>query len=159
MPNILIVRNTYPDLPTLKRVLQYIHKNELCGGYGIDPDHAYDQMYLVKEAYHKTEGVQLKHFMISLSNGEMAELDFHDLMKLGFEIGKVFGEYQMVYCIHLDSDHTRIHFWKRNIRSFRRNGIFGRDSSRRMIEIKEGFPEGLCKALWEPVIIKIATYG
>lgn len=110
MPNILVVRNTYPDLPALKRVLRYVDKTQFLGGYAVDPDFAFDQMRLVKEAYHKTEGVQLKHFIVSFSNGEMAELDFQDLMKLGFEIGEVFGEYQMVYCIHLDSDHTHIHF-------------------------------------------------
>lgn len=110
MPNILIVRNTYPDLPALKRVLRYVDKTQFLGGYAVDPDFAFDQMCLVKEAYHKTEGVLLKHFIVSFSNGEMAELDFQDLMKLGFEIGKVFGEHQIVYCIHLDSDHTHIHF-------------------------------------------------
>ena len=69
MPNILVVRNTYPDLPALKRVLRYVDKTQFLGGYAVDPDFAFDQMRLVKEAYHKTEGVQLKHFIVSFSNG------------------------------------------------------------------------------------------
>ena len=51
-----------------------------------------------------------KHFIVSFANGEMAELDFDDLMRLGFEIGKVLREYQILYCTHVDSDHTHIHF-------------------------------------------------
>lgn len=110
MPNLILVRNEYQDYRALYRVLDYVLRSNLCGGYGIDPDMAYEQMVLVKEAYHTRTGVQLKHFLITFSDNEMIYLDFYEILDLGFEVGKFFGEYQMVYGIHLDSNHTHLHF-------------------------------------------------
>ena len=110
MPNLLIVRNSYPDLESVQRLLNYVLRTSFYGGYAIDPEQAYDQMRLVKEAYHKTEGVQLKHFLLTFSHEEMMHLDFKDLLELGFQVGKVLERYQIVYCIHLDSDYIHMHF-------------------------------------------------
>ena len=51
---------------------------------------------------------------------EKAEQDFDEILRLGFEVGAFFGEYQLVYAIHLDSDsnHTHLHFVM-NTTSFR----------------------------------------
>lgn len=110
MPNLLIVRNSYPDLESVQRLLNYVLRTSFYGGYAIDPEQAYDQMRLVKEAYHKAEGVQLKHFLLTFSHEEMMHLDFKDLLELGFQVGKVLERYQIVYCIHLDSDYIHMHF-------------------------------------------------
>lgn len=110
MPNLLIVRNSYPDLESVQRLLNYVLRTSFYGGYAIDPEQAYDQMRLVKEAYHKTEGVQLKHFLLTFSHEEMMHLDFKDLLELGFQVGKVLERYQIVYCIHLDSNYIHMHF-------------------------------------------------
>lgn len=110
MPNLLIVRNSYPDLESVQRLLNYVLRTSFYGGYAIDPEQAYDQMRLVKEAYHKTEGVQLKHFLLTFSHEEMMHLDFKDLLELGFQVGKVLERYQIVYCIHLNSDYIHMHF-------------------------------------------------
>ena len=110
MPNLMIVRNEYPDFRALKKVLSYAMSGSFIGGYAIDPNFAYEQMVLVKQAYYKTNGVQLKHSILSFEGGEMANLNFEDLLDIGFLMGKHFKEYQMVYGIHLDSDHVHIHF-------------------------------------------------
>ena len=110
MPNLLIVRNSYLDFGSVQRLLNYVLRTSFYGGYAIDPEQAYDQMRLVKEAYHKTEGVQLKHFLLTFSHEEMMHLDFKDLLELGFQVGKVLERYQIVYCIHLDSDYIHMHF-------------------------------------------------
>lgn len=110
MPNLLIVRNSYLDLGSVQRLLNYVLRTSFYGGYAIDPEYAFDQMRLVKEAYHKTEGVQLKHFLLTFSHEEMMHLDFKDLLELGFQVGKVLERYQIVYCIHLDSDYIHMHF-------------------------------------------------
>lgn len=110
MPNLLIVRNSYPDLGSVQRLLNYVLRTPFYGGYAIDPENAFNQMRLVKEAYHKTEGVQLKHFLLTFSHEEMIRLDFKELLELGFQVGKVLERYQIVYCIHLDSDHIHMHF-------------------------------------------------
>ena len=67
MPNLILVRNEYQDYRALRRVLAYVLRSNYYGGYGIDPDQAYRQMVLVKEAYHKRTGVQLKHFFLTFS--------------------------------------------------------------------------------------------
>ena len=67
-------------------------------------------MLLVKQAYRKTGGVQLKHFIISFSDYEIGLLTQSDLLDLGFEIGMLLKDYQMIYNIHWDSDHTHMHF-------------------------------------------------
>lgn len=73
---------------------------------------AYQLMVLVKDAFHTRTGVQLKHFFLTFSDQEMLHLDFDEILRLGFEVGAFFGEYQMVYAIHLDSssNHTHLHF-------------------------------------------------
>ena len=109
MPNVILVRNDYPDTESLYRVLNYVLRGSLSGGYAVDPNHAYGQMLMVKKAFCKTEGVQLKHFFITFSNDEMGTLDFEDILKLGFQTGQLFREYQMVYGIHLDSGHVHMH--------------------------------------------------
>ena len=109
MPNLILVRNEYQDYRALRRVLTYVLRSNLYGGYGIDPSRAYEQMVFVKEAYHKKSGVQLKHFFLTFSDQEMIYLSFQDILNIGFEIGKYFAEYQMVYGIHLDSNHTHLH--------------------------------------------------
>ena len=111
MPNLVLVRNEYQDYRALRRVLSYVLRSNLYGGYGIDPSKAYEQMVFVKEAYHKKSGVQLKHFFLTFSDHEMFYMSFEDILNLGFEVGRFFGEYQLVYAIHLDSNsnHTHLH--------------------------------------------------
>ena len=103
MPNILLIENTYPDPASLSRVLNYIFRSNIIGGYALDPQNASHQMMLVKRAFHKEDGVQLKHFVVSFSTAEMYRYDTDDLLHLGFEIGQLFQEYQLAYAIHYDS--------------------------------------------------------
>lgn len=110
MPNVVVVRNTYPDLDSLRRVIAYIRRGTFVDGYAVNPQFAFEEMRLLKEAYHKTNGVQLKHFLITFSNEEIAELDFEDLYNLAIEVGRLFGEYQMVFGIHIDTGHVHLHF-------------------------------------------------
>lgn len=109
MPNVILVRNEYQDYRALQRVLDYVLRSNLYGGYGIDPNMAYEQMVLVKNIYHTSTGVQLKHFFLTFSDQEMIYLDLQEILELGFEVGRLFGEYQMVYAIHLDSNHAHLH--------------------------------------------------
>ena len=47
MPNLILVRNEYQDYRALRRVLTYVLRSNLYGGYGIDPARAYEQMVFV----------------------------------------------------------------------------------------------------------------
>lgn len=69
MPNVVIVRNTYPDEKALKKVLKYVlDKAAAVGGYGLSPntEAAYLQMKFVKEAFYQTDALQLKHFFLRM---------------------------------------------------------------------------------------------
>ena len=110
MPVIKVIRNTYLDDQALENVLAYVLRGPFTGGYGIDPDNAYELMAMVKSAYHKTGGVQLKHFIISFSTVEFDLLDFDGLLGLGYQVGQHFREYQMVYAIHMETHHVHLHF-------------------------------------------------
>lgn len=113
MPNVIVTRNSYPDAVALENVIHYVlDKAVVVGGYAVDCGSyaALEQMLFVKQAFHKTDALQLKHFFITFAHMEAALTDFEDLMNLGFATGRLFREYQMVYGVHLDGSHVHIHF-------------------------------------------------
>lgn len=112
MPNVVIVRNTYLDDVALNNVIYYVlHKASFCGGYGVTPEisAAQIQMLFVKRAFYQTDALQLKHFFITYSHDEAAYIDFDEMMLTAFKAAKLFGEYQMVYGLHLDGSHVHVH--------------------------------------------------
>ena len=112
MPNVVIVRNTYPDETALKNVLKYVlDKAVAVAGYGVcsNTEAAYLQMRFVKEAFYQTDALQLKHFFITYSHEEAVFIDFDEMIQNAFEAAKLFGEYQMVYGLHLDGSHVHVH--------------------------------------------------
>lgn len=110
MPNVIVIRNQYPDNKSLRNVLEYALRSSLQGGYAVNPEYAYSQMRMVKKAYHKTEGVQLKHFIVSFSHSEFGYLSLDEIMDVGYFVCQVFLEYQTVFSIHLDSGNIHMHF-------------------------------------------------
>ena len=112
MPNVVIVRNTYPDDAALNNVIHYaLNKAAFYGGYGITPEigAAQMQMQFVKRAFYQTDALQLKHFFITYSHDEAAYIDFDEMMLTAFETAKLFREHQMVYGLHLDGSHVHVH--------------------------------------------------
>lgn len=112
MPNVVIVRNTYPNNAALNNVIHYArNKATLCGGYEITPEIGASQMQMqfVKRAFYQTDALQLKHFFITYSHDEAAYIDFDEMMLTAFETAKLFREHQMVYGLHLDGSHVHVH--------------------------------------------------
>lgn len=112
MPNVVIVRNTYPDVAALKNVIHYVlSKAAFQGGYGVTPEigAAQMQMQFVKQAFYQTDALQLKHFFITYSHEEAMYIDFDEMILTAFEAAKLFGQYQMVYGLHLDGSHVHVH--------------------------------------------------
>ena len=73
MPNVVIVKNAYPDTAALNNVIYYVlSKAAFCGGYGVTPeiDAARMQMQFVKQAFYQMDTLQLKHFFITFSHEE-----------------------------------------------------------------------------------------
>lgn len=109
MSNIILVQNNYQDQGSLRRTLNYILHSDIIGGYAIDPNHAFQQMCLIKRVFHKEDGVQLKHFIISFSNKDLCGLNFDEILDIGFWIGQVFCKYQMAFAVHTNADHVHLH--------------------------------------------------
>ena len=110
MPKIILIQNNYPDSGALLRVLNYALNTEMIGGYGLDPNRAYRQMSLIKNAYHKAEGTQLLHWVLSFSTDEALRLDNDEMFAYGHFASQLFGPYQTAYGLHTDSHHFHIHF-------------------------------------------------
>lgn len=112
MPNVVIVRNTYPDDQSMLRVIHYaLDKAVAVGAYGTssNAEAAYMQMQFVKRAFFQTDTLQLKHFFITYSHEEAIFIDFDEMMFTAFEAGELLGKYQMVYGLHLDGSHVHVH--------------------------------------------------
>lgn len=112
MPNVVIVKNTYPDIAALNNVIHYaLRKAVFVGGYGVTPEiaAAQTQMQFVKQAFYQTDSLQLKHFIISYSHEEAMFIDFEEMLQNAFEAAALFKEYQVVYGLHLDGSHAHVH--------------------------------------------------
>lgn len=109
MPNILLIQNTYPDRSALRNVINYVLKSDIVEGYAVDPYDAFRQMTLIKSVFHKQDGEQLIHFVITFSNLEMYRLTLDEVLALGFQVGNLFQEYQMLYGIHTETTHVHLH--------------------------------------------------
>ena len=109
MPNIVLIQNEYLDLSAMYRVITSATKSGIIGGYALDPNHAFLQMKMVKECFHKTDGVLLHHFLITFSTRETFRITVDDMLDIGFQIGKMFRDFQLVYGVHFDTDHLHLH--------------------------------------------------
>ena len=48
MPDVILIRNQYPDAAALHRVLDYVCRSGMIGGYAVDPVYAFREFMLVK---------------------------------------------------------------------------------------------------------------
>ncbi len=110
MPNVIIVRNDYPNAAALRCALNYVTRSGIIGGYAVAPDHAFREFSMVQHAFHNTEGCQLLHFIVSFSTTESYRMDTDNMLALGFEICRFFPDWQTVYALHLDASHPHLHF-------------------------------------------------
>lgn len=109
MPKIVLIENNYPTTESLYRVLNYVLRSDLIGGYALDPVHAYRQMMMLKKAYHKTDGAQLVHFIISFSSKEAYKMTMDEMLHLGFWAAAQFQSFQAAYALHCDTCHFHLH--------------------------------------------------
>lgn len=109
MPHLVLIQNDYPNNKALLNVLNYALRSGDMGGYAIDPSCAYRQMMMVKKAHHKTEGSQLKHFIISFSFDESCRMTMDEMLNIGFVAGQHFDSYQVAYALHSDTHHFHLH--------------------------------------------------
>lgn len=90
MPDVILIRNQYPDAAALHRVLNYVCRSGMIGGYAVDPVYAFREFMLVKSAYQNIDGRQLLHFIVSFSTTEAYRLSADDMLALGYDICHLF---------------------------------------------------------------------
>lgn len=110
MPNIILIKNEYNNTTALRNVLAYVlRKSIIYGGYGLDVNYAFEQMCLVKEVYHKTDGCQLLHVIIAFKAHELQFINFDGMTELCYMIGDLLKRHQMVYAVHCHNTSAHLH--------------------------------------------------
>ena len=103
----------YRDNETYADVINYIlnryKTHGYCGGWSVDPDNAAYEMESFASAVNKDDGLLLRHFVISFEKNK--KLTPKVLDRLGLFFSEYYGkEYQIIYGVHLDTEHPHIHF-------------------------------------------------
>ena len=99
----------------LKNALEYIRnpdKTEQCrlvGSVNCLPDSAFEQMLETKCVYGKSGKRQGYHVIISFPPDEAVAPEQARFVAEGFMVDVLKGEYEAVYAIHTDKEHTHIH--------------------------------------------------
>lgn len=99
----------------LKNALEYIRnpdKTEQCrlvGSVNCLPDSAYEQMLDTKQVHGKSGKRQGYHVIISFPPDEAVTPEQARFVAEGFMVDVLKGEYEAVYAIHTDKEHTHIH--------------------------------------------------
>ena len=88
--------------------------SELVSGFGVNISQAAYEMERLSEAYGKTEGIHLRHMVLSFSPSEIEQLQpdaLGEIYKIGTYAAQYYGsEYQIVYSLHEDSGNYHVHF-------------------------------------------------
>lgn len=113
MPNIKIVPGEYLNENVVECLtVKYIYPKAVAiGGLAVDPQNVVEQMQMVKEAWHQTEGKQVYHFILNFTPLESERItSLGAVVQLAYKICEYFAdEYQIVFGVH-DSGHLHIHF-------------------------------------------------
>lgn len=118
MPILKVVPGSYSNKDVLHLLIEeYIYpKALLIGGLAVDPAHAVEQMQVTKAVWNKTDGKQLRHFIVSFSSYESEKIQHaKELNSLAYSICNYYAyEYQIVFGIH-DNGHYHIHFCQNTV--------------------------------------------
>lgn len=108
------ISGSYDNPEALGNVLKYIvnFQKILYGsvyGGAVDPEHALQQIQILKECYGKTEGRRIRHFVLSF--GPKDRIDEDDAIFLCREIALYCGaRFQCVCGTHFNTNNWHLHF-------------------------------------------------
>lgn len=110
MPLIKMINDSYSNQNALHNVIDYIRRRSLIyDGLAVAPNDAEFQMQFVKEAFYKTEGRQIRHFIVAFSNSE--DYDIDEIYTLAQKIALYYAnKYQIILGIHMNTENAHIHF-------------------------------------------------
>lgn len=111
------VNKSYDDSNSVFDLINYIMNpvhaiSQLYGGIAtsyLSPVIAAIEFWTVKKAYHKEEGRQIKHLIISFDKSE--HVNNFRALNLGYLIAQYFqNKYQIVFAVHENQPNIHIHF-------------------------------------------------
>ncbi len=106
-------KDKYFDNDSKKNVINYIVNedktpNNFIGSRGFKTDNYAEEMNNVSKKFNKTEGVQLRHFIVSFTPWEVC--DPAVAYRIGNEICDYLGnEYQTVFAVHENTQELHLH--------------------------------------------------
>ena len=106
-------RGKYHDLEAREDLARYIFNPEkmysgYCGGVGVTED-VVTSMDQVAHKFQKTNGVQLRHFILAFSLQELD--DPYVVNEIACRVAQFIGqEYQVVFAVHENTENLHIHF-------------------------------------------------
>lgn len=141
---------SYNSKEVMKKVLVYINKlektkPELRGGtYLLNPDRAYEEFMLTKQAWGKTDKRMCIHFIQSFRPDELSKEDAGTAFQIAEEMmqHQKFQGFQISYATHLDRDHIHNHFIINTVNF--ETGYKWQCSKEDLEELK-GYSDQLCK--------------
>lgn len=102
----------YIDKEAVDDVYDYItHFKKTVGmveGYNVIPSYAVEMIKKVQSIYKVTDDNQLIHFVLSVHPKYGLSPEW--MMFYADKIAQLLNEYQIVYGVHTDTDHTHVHF-------------------------------------------------
>lgn len=104
----------YHDETSVSDVIRYCCQpaktpNKCIGGFGLNVIYATEQMEGLIRAYGKTEGVHLRHMLLSFEKGERMSLLLAN--QIAYRVAWYYGAaYQILYAVHEDTPHLQVHF-------------------------------------------------
>lgn len=107
-------KGKYRDANAKADVIAYITNpiktpHSYIGGYGVDFNDPAASMNAVSASFGKSNGVQLRHFIISFDPRELS--DYVAANIIADRCAKyISNRYQVVYAVHEDKPHIHIHF-------------------------------------------------
>lgn len=114
MANFKQVDRQYLTPKDARNVLEYIKAG--CYNWGApymllsDTEVIWAQMNYYKQYYGKTEGEQVKHFVLSFQSQKYeSDITLSKLQRFANILAGLFREYQPVWAIHLHKTHTHLH--------------------------------------------------
>ncbi len=140
----------------LRRLINYITNLEktqehLIGGYNCDSQNAYFEFMNIKEIYHKTDGIQARHFIQSFKPDESLTPEIAKEIADKLVQYADFKEFQLVYAVHVNTEHLHTHFVINSVNN--ETGLRWHQTDTELQELKN-YSDKLCEEYGLNIITK-----
>lgn len=103
----------------------YKTRSGYLGGFGVNPECPAESMMIVSEQFGKSNGVQLRHYVLSFAPCELTNPKAAN--EIGSRIAQFIGrEYQTLYAVHENREHLHIHIVSNSVSYIDGHRFYGR---------------------------------